>query len=65
MSYQKYKKYKTVGDWWKNEGSGKFPIQIPAAISKLQKERNLSFHGACEFLVRKRVIIFVDEDNKK
>jgi hypothetical protein len=61
MGYQKYKKYRTVGEWWAKEGGGKFPIQVPAAITKLQKERNLSFHEAFEFLVRKKVIIFVDE----
>jgi len=57
MSYLKYKKYKTVEKWWEKEGHGKFPIQIPAAISKLQKE--MSFQEAFEYLVDKKVIILL------
>lgn len=64
MSYKKYKKYKTVGDWWEKEGSGKFPIQVPMAISKLQKKQNLTFHEAFERLVEAKAIIFVDEEDK-
>ena len=61
MSYQAYKKYKTVGKWWKNEGRGKFPIQAPAAISRMQKEQKLSFHEAFEKLVEEKAIIFVED----
>jgi len=55
--YTGYKKYQTVVDWWEKEGRGKFPIQAPAAISKLQKERGVSFHEAYEYLVEKKVLI--------
>lgn len=65
MTYLKNKKYQSVGEWWEKEGRGKFPIQVPAAISKLQKKENLSFHEAFEILVRKKVIIFVDGANEK
>lgn len=65
MVYLKYKIYQTVGEWWEKEGRGKFPIQVPDAISKLQKKKNLSFYEAFEFLVRKKVIIFVGDDNEK
>lgn len=60
MSYSGYKKYNTVSEWWENEGRGKFPIQVPAAISKLQKENNLTFQEAFEFLVEKKAIILLD-----
>lgn len=65
MVYLKYKKYQTVGEWWEKAGRGKFPIQVPDAISKLQNKKNLSFHEAFEFLVREKGIIFVDEGNKE
>ena len=55
--YFEYTKYKTVEEWWEKEGRGKFPIQAPAAISKLQKERGMSFHEAFEYLVEKKVLI--------
>jgi len=61
MTYLEYKKYNTVGEWFKNEGHGKFPVQVPAAISKLQKEKGLSFPEAFEMLVDKKAIVFVDE----
>lgn len=61
MTYLKYKEYQTVGEWWKKEGRGKFPIQVPAAISRLQKEKNLSFHEAFERLVKTKAIVFVDK----
>lgn len=64
MTYLKYKKYQTVGEWWEKTGRGKFPIQVPDAISKLQKKENLSFHEAFEFLVKKKVIIFIEKPNK-
>jgi len=60
--YLEYKKYQSVGDWWKNEGRGKFTIHIPQAISNLQKKKNLSFHEAFEHLVKIKAIIFVDEE---
>lgn len=63
MSYLEYKKYKTVGEWWENEGRGKFPLQVPMAISKLQKEQNLSFHEAFEYLVKTKAIIFLDKNS--
>ncbi|MGD0522935.1 MAG: hypothetical protein ABSA43_00015 [Candidatus Microgenomates bacterium] len=59
MSYTEYRKYKEVGEWWENEGHGKFPIQVPAAISKLQKEKEMSFQEAFEYLVDKKVIILL------
>ena len=65
MKYNKYKKYNTVGEWWEKDGAGKFPIQIPIAISKLEKEKGLSFHEAFEQLVKKEVIVFVDNEQKK
>lgn len=65
MIYLKYKKYQTGGEWWEKTGRGKFPIQVPASISKLQKKENLSFHEAFELLVREKVIIFVGHANEK
>lgn len=65
MAYLKYKNYKTVGQWWKKEGCGKFPIQIPAAISRLQKEQNLPFHEAFEKLIEDKVIFFIGKQNSK
>lgn len=59
-NYTAYKNYKTVGEWWEKEGS-KFPIQVPSAISKLQKEKGMSFQEAFEYLLEKRVIIPVDD----
>lgn len=61
MSYTEYKKYETVGEWWNNAGSGKFPIQVPAAIQQLQKEHGMSFHEAFEHLVDRGAIIFVKD----
>jgi len=59
MSYLEYKKYKTVEKWWEKEGRGKFPIQVPAAISKLQKDKGIPFQEAFEYLVNKKVIILL------
>lgn len=61
MAYSEYKKYKTIGEWWEKEGSGKFPLQVPMAIFKLQKEKKLSFHKAFEKLVEAKAIIFVSD----
>jgi len=61
MSYIKYKKFITVRDWWEEEGRGKFPVQVPATISELQKVKGLFFHEAFEKLVKNKVIVFVDE----
>lgn len=66
MAYDKYKEYKTLGEWWDKEGRGKFPNQICIAISQMQKKNaNLSFQDAFKFLVDKKAIIFLDENNKK
>ena len=51
MKYAEYQKYDTVTDWWEGAGCGKFPIQVPAAISRLQKEHGITFHEAFECLV--------------
>lgn len=59
--YNKYKTYQNVGEWWKKEGSGKFPIQVPAAIQKLQNDKKISFHEAFECLVKVKAIVFVDK----
>ena len=45
MKYEKYKQFKTVGEWWEKAGRGKFPIQVPAAIS------NIESHGIRMVLV--------------
>jgi len=63
MTYTAYKKYKTVTEWWENEGSGKFPLQLPMAISKLQKEEGLTFHEAFEKLINNNATILVDDIN--
>ena len=62
MKYKDYKKYQTVSEWWEEAGRGKFPVQVPAAISKLQKDRGLTFQEAFEFLIDKKVIILVDNE---
>lgn len=64
MSYSEYKKYKAVGEWWTNAGRGKFPIQVPHAITQLQKKEGISFHEAFERLVRSGSIVFVDKGIK-
>lgn len=61
MKYSKYKNYNTISEWWEKDGRGKFPVQVPAAISKLQKEKDLSFHEAFEKLVDNKVIVYVEE----
>lgn len=53
LQYTGYKKYKTLGEWWENEGRGKFPAQIAIEIAKLQKGKGMSFHEAFEFLDKK------------
>jgi hypothetical protein len=60
VAYKEYKKFKTVGEWWEKEGHGKFPLQIAVAITRLQKEKKLTFHQAFEFLVNKNAILFTD-----
>lgn len=54
--------YQNVGEWWEKEGSGKFPIQVPAAIQKLQKDKGISFQEAFEYLVKVKAIVFVDKE---
>lgn len=61
MKYDEYKKYNTVTEWWEKVGRGKFPIQFPAAISKLQREKSLTFQESFEFLVDKKAVIFIDD----
>lgn len=60
MIYNEYKEYQTVGEWWEKEGRGKFPIQVPIAISKLEKEQGMNFQEAFEYLVSTKAIIFVN-----
>lgn len=61
MKYNKYKNYDTVEAWWEYEGMGKFPVQVPTAIKKLEKEKGLSFHEAFEKLVDNKVIVYVED----
>ena len=63
IKYTGYKKYETVREWWKKEGRGKFPLQVPHAISRLQKESGLNFQTAFEALVEAKKIILLSELN--
>lgn len=60
-SYSNHKKYETLSEWWEHAGQGKFPLQVPMAITRLQNEHGMTFQEAFEYLVEKRVIVFIDD----
>ncbi len=64
MKYEEYTKFNSLAEWWEKAGKGKFPFQVPAAISRLQKN-GLTFQKAFEYLVDIRAIIFTEEEAKR
>lgn len=53
--------YKTLSEWYQ-ANRNHYPVQIPAAIQRLMKAKNITFHEAYELLVEKRAIIEINQD---
>jgi hypothetical protein len=53
--------YATVGEWYEAH-QGRVPIQAAHALSRLVKERNMSFADAFRILVGRGALILIEDE---